>query len=199
MNLRDSGRAREHLHSPPRPDARGRARPWTRGSASLRTWEMSSSKRSLPSLGTREVPSGPPSIDDARLALGGRVSTAIPRVGALARFRDARGGEVEGVVVCDTTDELDVWIGEGRLQRLPAARVTLVPLGADHALADVGADARVFVSLAEGRRVRFLTRSGSSLEGVLAEKCRYGALVSHEGRVLAVSFRRLWPLDAEGA
>jgi hypothetical protein len=160
---------------------------------------MSSSKRSLPSLGARDVPSGVPSIDEAREALGGRVTTTSPRAGALARFRDARGRDVEGVVVCDTTDELDVWIGEGRLQRLPAARVTLAPLGADHALADVGADARVFVSLAEGRRVRFLTRSGSSHEGVLAERCRYGALVSHEGRVLAVSFRRLWPLDAEGA
>jgi hypothetical protein len=103
------------------------------------------------------------------------------------------------VVVCEADGELDVWIGEGRLQRLAAARATLDRIEPDHALADVAADALVHASLSEGQRLRFLTRDGASREGVLAEKCRYGALVSHEGRVLAVSFRRLWPLDAGGA
>lgn len=161
---------------------------------------MSSFKRSLPSLGARDVPSGPPSIDEAREALGGRIARSpSARIGALARFRDARGRDVEGVVVCETSDELDVWIGEGRLQRVATTRAALDRMEPDHMLADVAADARVFASLSEGQRIRFLTRDGSSHEGVLAETCRYGALVSHESRVLAVSFRRLWPLEAEGA
>lgn len=157
-------------------------------------------KRSLPSLGARDVSSEPPSIDAARAALGGRVTQRRdPRSGGLARFLDARGKDVEGIVVCETRTELDVWIGDGRFQRIASDRATISAIATDHALADVAADARLFLGLLEGQRVRFLARDGSSHEGVLAERCRYGALVSFESRLFAVSFRRLWPLDGEGA
>ena len=66
-------------------------------------------------------------------------------------------------------------------------------------VADVAADARLFLTLDEGHPVRFLSRDGSSHDGVLAERCRYGALVSFESRLFAVSFRRLWPLEGKGA
>lgn len=161
---------------------------------------MSAPKRSLPSLGARDVSSDPPSIDDARAALGGRVTLRRePRIGGLARFDDARGNEVNGIVVCETDADLDVWIGDGRFQRIASERAGVSTPSTDHALADVAADARLFLALLEGQRVRFLMRDGSSHEGVLAERCRYGALVSFESRVYAVSFRRLWPLETEGA
>lgn len=161
---------------------------------------MSPTKRSLPSLGDRDVPRGPPTIEEAREALGGRVATRQgSSLGDLARFRDVYQRDVEGVVVCETAETLDVWIGEGRFQRIAVERARLSRASSEHALADVAADARVFDTLREGQPVRFLSRDGAHREGVLAERCRYGALVSFEGRIFAVSFRRLWPLEAEGA
>jgi hypothetical protein len=161
---------------------------------------MSSPKRSLPSLGARDVPSGPPTVDDARAALGGRVPRlARSRVASLARFRDTRGHDVEGVVVCETDRDLDVWIGDGRFVRIALDRAEFSTIPGDHGLADVAADALVFDALSEGQAVRFVSRDDHEREGVLAERCRYGALVSHDGRVFAVSFRRLWPREIGGA
>ena len=157
-------------------------------------------KRSLPSLGARDVGPAAPSIDDARAALGGRVSLRPDaRIGGLSRFHDARGREIEGIVVCETDAHLDVWIGDGRFQRIATDRGSITATSPDHPLADVAADAKLFLALLEGQRVRFLARDGSSHEGVLAERCRYGALVSFESRLFAVSFRRLWPLETRGA
>ena len=147
-------------------------------------------------MGTRDVGPDAPTIEQAREALGGRVTT-VPshRVGTGCVFRDSRGRAVEGVVVCAAEGRLDVWIGDGRFQRIASERGEPVALGPDHALADVAADARVFASLPEGASVRFVSRDGTEREGVLAERCRYGALVSSGGRILAVSFRRIWPAD----
>jgi hypothetical protein len=161
---------------------------------------MSGPKRSLPSLGARQVSSEPPSIDEARGALGGRVTLdRDARLGALARFRDAHDRDVEGIVVCETETDLDVWIGDGRFQRIAITRASITSVSTEHPLADVAADARLFLTLDEGHPVRFLSRDGSSHDGVLAERCRYGALVSFESRLFAVSFRRLWPLEGKGA
>jgi hypothetical protein len=53
---------------------------------------------------------------------------------------------------------------------------------------------RLFASLSEGDRVRFASAASAAAEGLLIEKCRYGALVlDDEEKVLAVGFRRLWP------
>lgn len=168
---------------------------------------MSTPKRSLPSLGA-SGPSGPPTVDEARAALGGRraarsgvasggasggAGAEAEREGDGVRFTDARGSAREGVVVCASAAELDVWIGDGRFQRLAAGRASPLPLGEGHPLAEVAADARVFAGLAEGTPVHFVRRSGEIGEGVLVEKCRYGALVEADARIVAVSFRRLWP------
>ncbi|GAB4211365.1 MAG: hypothetical protein OHK0013_33000 [Sandaracinaceae bacterium] len=162
---------------------------------------MSVLKRFLPLLSARPVPSEPPTVEEARIALGGRRSA--PTEGPISEgngvtFSDARGRTVRGVVVCATEADIDVWIDDGRFQRLPATRLGPTPLSSDDPLAAVAADARAFSALHEGERVRFLRRDGSLGEGVLTEKCRYGGLVVHDGRVLAVSFRRIWPL-ADGA
>ncbi len=161
---------------------------------------MAGPKRTLPSVGARDVGPSAPSIDQAREALGGRVGgQASPRVGRGARFTDSRGRAQEGVIVCETEGTTDVWIGDGRFQRLASGRCDGLVLDAEHPLADVAADARVFASLAEGSPVRFVSRDGKESEGHLAERCRYGALVSSGGRVMAVSFRRIWPGDRAGS
>jgi hypothetical protein len=102
-----------------------------------------------------------------------------------------RGAPARGVVVCVHEDERDVWIGEGRFVRTRAEDLTPTD---DASLEAVAGDARLFGGLHEGARVGALTKDGARREGVLAEKCRYGALVVVEGKVLAVSFRRIVPL-----
>jgi hypothetical protein len=162
---------------------------------------MSIPKRSLPSLA--RGPSGPPTPDEARVALGGRRGGpdghGAEREGAGVTFTDARGRTQEGVVVCATSAELDVWIGDGRFQRLAPERTRPLPLAEGHPLAEVAADARVFTAIGEGEPVHFVRRNGDVGEGVLVEKCRYGGLVAAGPQILAVSFRRLWPRsDADG-
>lgn len=158
-------------------------------------------KRSLPSLGSAaSVSHAPPSVDEAREALGGRIEAGLRsphEAGALIHFRDVRGNDVEGVLVFAAADALDVWVGEGRFHRVPQTRVKSVGPNAptDHPLADVAADALVFAQLHEGARIRFVDRKNAMQAGTLVEKCRYGALVENEAKtILAVSFRRLWPV-----
>ena len=157
-------------------------------------------KRSLPSLGAAlSVSHDAPSVDEARDALGGRVGLALgtgEKVGVQVRFADARGDDVQGILIFATHESLDVWVGEGRFHRVPRARVrSFEDAPPTHALADVAADALVFSQLAEGAAIRFVDRGGVMQEGTLVEKCRYGALVENSARkVLALSFRRLWPV-----
>jgi hypothetical protein len=57
---------------------------------------------------------------------------------------------------------------------------------------------RLFTALAEGARVRW-ERGSEIAEGRIVEKCRYGAIiVSRDGRVVAVGFRKLWPTAVHG-
>ena len=161
---------------------------------------LAMTKRTLPSLGAAATVShAAPSVDEARTALGGRIEPALLRLtmklGALAHFVDVRGNALEGVLVFATNEDADVWVGEGRLHRVPHARIRGTEAASHgHALADVAADALVFSTLAEGTRIRFVDRKGAMQAGLLAEKCRYGALVENEEkRILAISFRRIWP------
>jgi len=161
---------------------------------------MSAPKRTLPSVGARDVGPSAPSIEQAREALGGRVGgQTSARVGHGGRFTDSRGRVQEGVIVCETEGTIDVWIGDGRFQRVASDRCEVLLLDPEHPLADVAADARVFTGLAEGSAVRFVSRDGKQHDGRLAERCRYGALVSADGRIMAVSFRRIWPGDSAGS
>ncbi|GAB5550000.1 MAG: hypothetical protein RID81_43210 [Sandaracinaceae bacterium] len=138
-----------------------------------------------------------PTLDDAREKLGG------PWIGRqdLGAPVDIPGpdGRRIGVVIHATPTERDVWIGGGRIQRVALADTRpaggLVP-----DLDDIVDDAHVHASLRTGQRITFQRRDGSVGEGTLVEKCRYGSLVGLEdGRVLAVSFRKLAPAAEDGA
>lgn len=148
-----------------------------------------SERHRLPSLGMVRVPDQPPTVDGARAALGGRAAT-LEGAGAVVRMPSGR----LAVVVFVAPHEQDVWIGEGRFAR---ATESLEPAPATPELEAVAADARRFARLSEGDPVRYLDRSGAPHEGTLIEKCRYGALVlAPDERVLAVSFRRVFPRDS---
>ena len=157
-------------------------------------------KRTLPSLGAAATVShDAPSVDEARVALGGRVEAVnlrgVMKLGALVHFVDVRGKALEGVLVFASLEGADVWVGDGRFHRVPDARMRGSEVTCHgHPLADVAADAHVFAMLPEGARVRFVDRKGVMQLGLLVEKCRYGALIENEDkRILAVSFRRVWP------
>ena len=130
-----------------------------------------------------------PSADEARAALGGRLSTE-PGAGVLVVVSMRRGADATGVVVCVSGTSRDVWLGEGRFVRTTAERVRLLASEEPDLLA-VAADAKRFASLREGERVQAIDRSGNAHEGMLSEKCRYGALVVRGETVIAVSFRRV--------
>lgn len=133
------------------------------------------------------APPGPPSVEDARRALGGRV-TSDGREGAGVTIDDPRRGRSEGVVICAGRGELDVWIGEGLIARVKDDAALVEPAARLGAVAE---DARRFWRLREGDRVVV-----DGAPGILREQCRYGALVERDatpGKVVAVGFRRLAP------
>jgi hypothetical protein len=151
-------------------------------------------KRSLPLVadGRRPVDDRP-TIERARRRLGGRASTD-GTAGQPVRFL---GEETTGVVLFGAADRCDVLLEGGAVRRtrpeLLAATAPVEPM------LRVVAEIRLFGRLREGERVRF-EHEGRAEEGVLVEKCRYGALVAkRDGTLLAVGFRRLWPAEnAEG-
>lgn len=138
---------------------------------------------------------GPPTLEQARERLGG-AWVGGPGVGELVLVRAATGRR-PGVVVHASPTDRDVWIGAGRIQRVPPAELEPTDRE-DPELEAVAGDARVFASLTEGQAVVYTDRTGTPGEGTLAEKLRYGALVGlGDGRVIAVSFRMLAPADGD--
>lgn len=148
------------------------------------------SRFSLATLGLEIDVVEAPSIDAARVALGGRVSSERG-AGERVVVSMQRGGDARGIVICVYGDARDVWIGEGRFVRVTSDRVRATGEGDDE-LAIVAADARRFAALSEGDGVRARRRDGTEVDGKLMEKCRYGALVAASGKVLAVSFRQIF-------
>jgi len=140
-----------------------------------------------------EKPAKAPTLDNARKRLGGKANRS-PRTGAIVRLIDeAKGVASIGIVLYADENELDVLLGE-RTLRKTKPELTL-PAGGESVDAALLADVRLFASLEEGQRVRFAEASGSA-DGVLVEKCRYGALVAKDdGKILAVGFRKLWPVS----
>lgn len=137
-----------------------------------------------------------PQVDAARRRLGGR-GQSEPGAGQCV----ALGAEPEqlGVVLFVAGQELDVWTGDGRVQRTIRDRVrflrTPLPNDAKDAseLSALAADIQVFARLPEGARVRYVD-SGELCEATLVEKCRYGGLVRRDDRrIMAVGFRKLHP------
>jgi len=138
-----------------------------------------------------------PKIDEARAALGGRAKSSA-LAGALVHVNTAARAQQLGAVVFADETSVDVWVGDGRIRRVRSADVSIASDVGVHPLAAVAADVRIFATLFEGARVRFLSPAGVTLEGTLTEKCRYGALVlGLDGKLLAVSFRRLFPVASE--
>jgi hypothetical protein len=142
------------------------------------------------------LPGGPtPTVDAARERLGGRAASAAG-AGEIVGVRTSLGAVQAGVVIFVAPGERDVWVGEGRIRRVDPERVIAAPGEVEASLQAVAADVRVFTTMSEGGRVRFVGHDGEMREGTLVEKCRYGALVLGAGeKIVAVSFRRLWPAE----
>jgi len=152
-------------------------------------------KRDLPVFGgvLGSLGAGPPSLDEARAKLGGPW-VGGPDIGRVVRVPAPIGHRV-GVVIHASDTHRDVWIGAGRIQRVVAADVE----GAeDGSLDEVVADARMHAGLTAEQPVVFQHRDGRTEEAVVVEKLRFGSLVGTEdGRILAVSFRRVAPRDGD--
>ena len=134
----------------------------------------------------------PPTLADARIQLGG-AWVGGPDIGRVVAFSAATGTRT-GVIIHSTPTERDVWIAEGRIQRISATEAVLSE-DRDPVHEPVAADARLHASLRPGDHVAFQRPDGSGGQGMIAEKLRYGSLVGTTGgRVIAVSFRRLVPV-----
>lgn len=140
-------------------------------------------------------PAKKPTVDAVRAKLGGRGSTE--RGAGDLVIVDAGGGfEHTGIVLFAKGDEVAVWTGEGVVRRASPKTVRRSDGPTPESFAQVATDAAVFAKLAEGQRVRYRHDTGTA-EGTLVEKCRFGALVERDDEtIVGVSFRRLWPADA---
>jgi hypothetical protein len=139
---------------------------------------------------------GQPTVDAARERLGGRAASCAP-VGEIVLLSTALG-ERTGVVLFRDDAFADVWIGGGRVHRVePDALVSHPdPASVSMDLCAVASSTRVFGDLREGDRVRFETRPGALSDGLLVEKCRFGALVlADDGKVMALGFQKIWPVS----
>jgi hypothetical protein len=143
-------------------------------------------------LATPDTAAPRPTVDAVRRRLGGRAATE-QGAGEIVALRGGR----TGVVLFVRGDQLDVWL-EGdvvrRVRRPDAAAADAVIARDVYAAAR---DARAFGDLREGQRVSF-QKDGVLRDGVLVEKCRFGALVELEsGAVVGVAWRRLFAFGAQ--
>lgn len=137
-------------------------------------------------------------MEAARKRLGGRASTA-PGAGDLVEVKTKLGLTKPGVILFIQDDEVDIWIADDTVLRTTRDRTTpLPPQGVvPRDIATVASDARVFGSLGEGQRVRYLHALDDLADATLVEKCRYGALLLRDdGTLVGVGFRRVWPAVA---
>lgn len=135
-----------------------------------------------------------PTLARARAKLGGK-GPSFRGAGTIVRVDDAGGKPMLGVLLCGDHATIDVWLEAGFVKRTRREGGQPARAAANGALAQIAADAFVFGALREGQRVRFEPPNQPAQEGVLFEKCRYGALVANDaGSVFAVGFRRIWPL-----
>ena len=113
------------------------------------------------------------------------------------RFVENAGAATLGVVLFRSGDQVDVYLGDGWVRRTSASAVTPLDAAPPEPLSAIAADARVFVGLKNGDRVRYQDGSGKVRSAVLVDKCRYGAIVANdEQRLIGVGFRKLWPLPS---
>jgi hypothetical protein len=134
-----------------------------------------------------------PTTDAVRKRLGGRASTEAG-AGEIVSLTTEGGSTRVGVVLFARGEDVDVWTDHGVVRR--ARRTSTAPCREEvpKELEQVADDARIFGGLCEGQRVRYQHETGLE-EGVLVEKCRFGALLRRDdGVILGVGFRRIWPL-----
>ncbi|NUQ76584.1 MAG: hypothetical protein HUU21_23840 [Polyangiaceae bacterium] len=133
-----------------------------------------------------------PTVDVIRKRLGGRASTE-GGAGEVVVVTTEGGATFVGVVIFVRGEDLDIWVEHGRVRRARrgAARPLSEPASRD--FVEIANDARVFGGLMEGQRVRYQHDAGFS-EGILIEKCRFGAVLQRDdGVLMGVGFRKIWP------
>jgi hypothetical protein len=133
-------------------------------------------------------------LESARMRLGGRADTpSLAAPGTLVEAIMSDGVRRAGVLLWSSREHCEAWFDDGLARRVNAGAASPRTGPVPETLVRVAAEIRVFVMLAEGERVRW-SRSGEVVEGCIAEKCRYGAIVvTPAGRLIAVGFRKLWP------
>lgn len=133
-----------------------------------------------------------PTVERARQKLGGTGSTDA-RAGRTVRDDDG----VVGVVLFARDEEMDVLVSATGTVRRGKASTWIEHDRLPDELAATVPDVVVFAHLEAGERVGFREPAGTS-EGLLFEKCRYGALVARDDRsILAIGFRNLWPIGSD--
>jgi hypothetical protein len=149
--------------------------------------------------GSEQADAARASIDSARRKLGGRPAEASVRApGSLVQGTLRDGARRTGVVLWASAGHCDVWFDDGIARRVRAAVVRAYDGVPPTSLVRIVAEARIFAGLFEGDRVRW-DRAGNVFDGCIVEKCRYGAIVlTSDGRLVAVGFRRLWPIQVQG-
>lgn len=147
-------------------------------------------KPSLPLLGVAERA---PTLEAARRRLGGSCAPST------LDGRSVRVGDASGVVIAASERDVHVLVTADVVRRVSRAELEIddgAPVDAR-----LSADVRIFAQLRNDDRVRFVTGEGEPPgEGVLFERCRFGALVARDdGTIVAVGYRRLWPANAASA
>jgi hypothetical protein len=139
-----------------------------------------------------------PSVDAARLRLGGRAAPATADVGRIVSLDGGHGLKLVGIVLYGTDTDLDVWIEGGVVRRTkPELVEDFRGVVHDDFLA-MARDARAFARLREMQAVRYERSPGTIERAALVEKCRYGALVLREdGKLMAVGFRKVWAVQPD--
>jgi hypothetical protein len=139
------------------------------------------------------VPEAPtPSVDRIRKRLGGRASTESG-AGDVVTFTTDGGIHQTGVVVFVRGDELDVYVSDNLVRRIRRAATKFTDTALAPSFVRIAESASVFGRLAEGQRVCFASGDDTH-EGILIEKCRFGALVERiDGSIVGLGFQRIWP------
>src|SRR6478752_475257 len=88
-----------------------------------------------------------PSVDAARLRLGGRAAPATADVGRIVSLDGGHGLKVVGIVLYGTDIDLDVWIEGGVVRRTKAEQVEEFQGVVDDDLLAMARDARAFARL----------------------------------------------------
>jgi hypothetical protein len=134
------------------------------------------------------------SLESARRKLGGSAIVPSDRSpGVLVETPLTDGLHHAGILLWSSAGYCDIWFDDGVARRVRSGIVDLRARPTPESLLGIEAEVRMFSTLVEGERVRW-ERAASLVEGRIAEKCRYGAIVvALDAKVTAVGFRKLWP------